>query len=168
MIDVAISALYTEIIADGLRLQAWHEPELVALQKQLVEINLPAAVAASFQTERAGVCQTLLVLKPREVIEMFRFKETKPGFWERVTDPTYLLMKCAPRGWIYQNLAVVSKTEQSTTVGSFDSATGLVHPGKAADASREVERVLSQPLHGPARVAIPHSPGQATAPISRG
>ena len=39
MIDVAIGGLYVSVIQDGLRLQAWREPELAAMQKQLVDLN---------------------------------------------------------------------------------------------------------------------------------
>ena len=39
MIDVAVTGLYVETIADGFRLQAWREPQLVALQAQLKEVN---------------------------------------------------------------------------------------------------------------------------------
>src|ERR1035441_4761621 len=35
MIDVAITGLHTQVIADGLRLQAWREPELAEIQKQI-------------------------------------------------------------------------------------------------------------------------------------
>src|ERR1017187_1425692 len=40
MINVAITGLYVETVADGLRKNAWQEPQLVALQKQFKEINL--------------------------------------------------------------------------------------------------------------------------------
>ena len=40
MINVAVTGLYAETIADGFRLHAWQEPQMVALQKQLKQINL--------------------------------------------------------------------------------------------------------------------------------
>ena len=55
MIDVAITGLYASIIHDGLRLQAWREPELAAMQKQLTDINLLPLVRAAFNAERAAV-----------------------------------------------------------------------------------------------------------------
>ena len=54
MISVAITGLYTQVIADGLRLQAWREPELAAMQKQLTDINLLPLVRAAFNAERAA------------------------------------------------------------------------------------------------------------------
>lgn len=35
MIGVAINGLYLSVVQDGLRLQAWREPELAGMQKQL-------------------------------------------------------------------------------------------------------------------------------------
>ena len=53
MIDVAITGLYTSIIQDGLRLQAWREPELAAMQQQLEDINLIPLLNSELQC-RAG------------------------------------------------------------------------------------------------------------------
>src|SRR5471032_484491 len=39
MINVAVSGLYVDTIADGLQSHAWQEPQLAALQNQLAEIN---------------------------------------------------------------------------------------------------------------------------------
>ncbi len=40
MINVAVTGLYTATIADGIRLHAWREPQLAALEAQLAKINL--------------------------------------------------------------------------------------------------------------------------------
>src|SRR5205814_114459 len=40
MIDVAVRGIYLEVIADGLRLHAWKEPQLVVIEKQLTEVEL--------------------------------------------------------------------------------------------------------------------------------
>ena len=39
MIDSAITGLYVQTIAEGIRLHAWREPELAALQEQLKQID---------------------------------------------------------------------------------------------------------------------------------
>ena len=67
MIDVAITGLYTSIIQDGLRLQAWREPELAAMQKQLMDIRLPPLLRTSFNAERAAVCRTFETSSPTEL-----------------------------------------------------------------------------------------------------
>lgn len=157
MIDVAVSGLYTSIIADGFRLAAWRDPELLALQKQLREISLPPAVLASLQSERAAVCQTLLNLTPEELDDTFRFGETKSSFWGRVTDPVYLLIKFAPHGWIYQNMVTVAVVEQSSTLTLYNSETQLVVPSKAAtNADLEKAFARSTPYNVLARLAVPN------------
>ena len=45
MINVAVTGVYVETIADGIHLHAWREPQLIALQTQLAAVNLPADVA---------------------------------------------------------------------------------------------------------------------------
>ena len=158
MIDVAVSGLYTGIIADGFALHAWREPELVALQKQLAEIRLPATVVGALRTEGAATSQTLLQLKPAEIIELFRFDETKSSPWAKFNDPAWLLFKFAPRGWIYQNLVSVANAGQATTIGTFDAKAGMVYPGKVAEGYRAVENLMKP--RGPymilARIVVPN------------
>ena len=157
MIDVAIAGLYTEIVADGFRLRAWREPELAALQQQLAELNLLPAVADSLRTERAAVCQTLLNVPASEVVELFQYQEKKPALWERVTHPAYLLMRVAPRGWVYQNLVTVARLEQPFAFGVFDPSTGIVRPGNLPrEADWQKEQHNWNPFKVLARVAVPN------------
>ena len=157
MIDVAITGLYTEVIADGFRLRAWREPELVALQQQLAEVDLLPTVAASLRTERAAACQTLLNTPPNEVVELFQYMEKKPSFWQRVTHPVYLLLRFAPRGWAYQNLVTVARMEQPFSVGVFDSRTETVRPANLPSDADFRKRLSGwSPFNIIARVAIPN------------
>ena len=48
MVNVAITGLYVDTIADGFQKPAWQEPQLTALQKQLEQINLEPIVASAF------------------------------------------------------------------------------------------------------------------------
>ena len=41
-------------MADGLRLQAWREPQLAVLQEQLKEVDLLPQVARGLETARAS------------------------------------------------------------------------------------------------------------------
>lgn len=158
MIDAAIAGLYTSIVADGFALHAWREPQLVALQKQLAEIKLPPTVLDSLRTEGGATSQSLLQLKPAEIIELFPFDETKSGLWTKFTDPTYLLFKFAPRGWIYQNLVSVANAGQATYFGIFEPQPGTIHPGKAAEGQRTVEAIVNRrsPYTILARIAVPN------------
>ena len=75
MIDVAITGLYTSIIQDGLRLHAWREPELAAMQKQLTEVNLLPLVRASFKPNgppRAARLKALLASELRKLVRLWR------------------------------------------------------------------------------------------------
>jgi len=158
MIDVAICGLYVEAIADGFRLQAWREPELIALQKQLQNINLPPRVADAFRSERAAVCQTFQVVSAKDWVESYDFAGgLKKDLWKRLTDPVYLLLKVAPRGWIYQNLVTVAKLE-AATIESLSTRTQLIDPSKSASAYHEVEKAIdrSNPFNILARIAIPN------------
>ena len=158
MIDTAVAGLYANIVADGFALHAWREPELIALQKQLAEIKLPPTVLDSLRTEGGATSQSLLNLKPAEIIELLRFDETKSGSWGKYTDPTYLLFKLAPRGWIYQNLVSVANAGQATTIGTFDAKTGMLYPGKVAEGHRVVENMSEHwsPFTILARIAVPN------------
>ena len=49
MIHVAVTGLYTSAIADGLAWHGWREPQLLALQEQLKEINLLSDARRAFR-----------------------------------------------------------------------------------------------------------------------
>jgi len=55
MINVAVTGLYTDAIADGFRLHAWQGPQLIALQNQLEQINLAPFVMESIHGEQVTV-----------------------------------------------------------------------------------------------------------------
>ena len=119
MIDVAITGLYTSIIQDGLARHAWREPELVAMQQQLEEINFILLLNRSFNGERAATCRTFEASTRAELKQLFAFGgkvfvlgSKQPGFLDRLKEPTYLLVAFAPRGWIYQNMCVGAPREQ--------------------------------------------------------
>ena len=98
MIDVAITGLYTQVIADGLRLQAWREPELAAMQKQLIDIHLLPLVRAAFNAERAASIRTFETYPPAELKKLFFFGKDRQGLWDKLKSPAYLLITFAPRG----------------------------------------------------------------------
>jgi hypothetical protein len=157
MIDVAVTGLYTSIIADGIRLNAWGEPELVALQKQLTEVNLPPHVALAFQAERAATAHTLSTLKPSQISDLFHTQESDRGFFNRVTDPVYLLLKLSPRGWVYQNLVTSARFSQKAFLGAFDPTTQTYSPSKTATEAEVLKWTAGRhPFKVLARVAIPN------------
>ena len=123
MINVAVAGLYTDAIADGLRLKAWKEPQLIALQKRLKEINLPPFVAEALHEEQAGSCRII------EIRALENKKNPKfPPFW--------------PRGWIYQNMVSVATLDQ-LVIDSFNPTKGLIAPPIVDASNHEIETKIS-------------------------
>lgn len=86
IIDVAVKELYATTIAEGLRLQAWREPQLAALEEQLKTINLLQPIRQAFELETEATFHTL---------------ENAPsaGLVKR-----WALSGLFPRGWGYQHM----------------------------------------------------------------
>jgi hypothetical protein len=121
MINVAVAGLYTDTIADGMRLKAWNESQLSALQKQLEEINLPPFVAEALHEEQANSCR---------IIEIYALKNknhSQFSYW--------------PRGWFYQNIAYVAVLEQKG-IDSFDPAKDSIVPHIVDGTNHEIETKL--------------------------
>jgi hypothetical protein len=158
MIDVAICGLYVQTIADGFRLQAWREPELVALQQQLSQINLLPAVADSFRGERAAVCHTFQTISASELAETFSLRDLQGSLWGKLSNPVYLLLKFAPRGWVYQNLVTIATEEQATCAEIVEPNAQLIQPGKAAEMQRDFGKMSasSSPFNILAHIAVPN------------
>jgi hypothetical protein len=87
MVNQAVRGLYAAQIAEGLRLQAWREPQLTALQEQLKTIDVVAPVKAAFTAQAAIIYRSL---------------ESVPS--AGMVKRTVLAGLC-PRGWGYQHVA---------------------------------------------------------------
>jgi serine/threonine protein kinase len=90
MINVAVAGLYANIIQDGLRLQAWRDPQLAALEKQLKDYDLSPYVERAFMEEQAHMPRILENIRNGKLHYWREFKESLP-------------YRLPPRGWIYQN-----------------------------------------------------------------
>ena len=157
MIDVAINGLYAGIIQDGLRLQAWREPELEAMQKQLMDINLMPLLRVSFNAERAAVCRTFEITPPPQFYKWFGPNEIMPGLWARLTDARSLLASLMPYGWVQQNMCANAIRVQ-LTIESFDVANNQIHPREIDDTMKEIETTFSSfsPYTWMAAIATPN------------
>jgi hypothetical protein len=142
MIDVAISGLYTSIIADGLRLHAWRDPELAAMQKQLSDINLPPLVRVAFVAERAATCRIFETSSPAELRKLFFLRNEPGGLWGRLKNPAFLLITFAPRGWVYQNMCAMA-IRAPLILGIFDVPNNQVLPRRAEDIRNQIETTFS-------------------------
>jgi hypothetical protein len=157
MIDVAISGLYTSIIKDGLRLGAWREPELAAIQKQLTEVRLLSLVRASLNAERAATCRTFECYTRGELKKLFSFGDKQHNVLDNLKDPTFLLITFAPRGWMYQNMCAGAPLGQRA-LEALDLPNNQVLPAKLEDIERELLAVHARrsPYRFLAAIAMPN------------
>ena len=132
MVNVAVTGLYVDTIASGLKPHAWQESQLVALQEQLKGISLLPIVAATFKIERVALFDAYAT-HPAKLADLYKFADvliydgasssdkTKAGaFWWRLTNPMYLFLKLAPRGWSYQNMVNCTEIVSKYTDDSLD------------------------------------------------
>jgi hypothetical protein len=143
MIDVAITGLYTQEIADGLRLHAWREPELAAMQQQLKDVNLLPLFREAINGERAGVCRLFEI-----TLLAGQRKWPFPGYesqslWDKLKNPRVLFSGVMPRGWILQNMRALAVRDQ-LFAGSLDIPNNLVLPRTADGISNQLHVVLSR------------------------
>jgi hypothetical protein len=159
MINVAVTGLYVDTIANGLQSRAWQEPQMAALQEQLKGINLPPIVADAFKTEQ--VAQIHIYTHTNETTQAPHFfadlsglyevadlvsddapasDKTKAGaFWRWLEYPTYLLLKFAPRGWWYQNVVYCAVIELKPLDG-FDLEHDTIAPRVFDEAARNLKQ----------------------------
>ena len=142
MIDVAITGLYTSIINDGLRLQAWREPELAAMQNQLKDVNLLPLVPEVMQASRAGVSHTFETTSSAEFKKWFLRWDEPKHLLARLTNPRFLFITFTPRGWMYQNLCVIALQDQMA-IESFDLPNNQVLPHRVDGISNRVQTAFS-------------------------
>ena len=157
MIDVAITGLYTSIVQDGLARHAWREPELAAIQQQLEEVNFIPLLNRSFNAERAATCRTFEVTSRSELVKLFGFRGQVQFWWDRIKDPTYLLITFAPRGWIYQNMCVGAPREQML-LEALDVPNNQVLSSKLDDIASQLSPAFkhSSPYSFLAAAALPN------------
>jgi hypothetical protein len=136
MIDSSVTALYTEAIAEGLRLQAWRESQLAAIEKQLSRINLLPLLTDSLAMERAGQCHFLETASLDEFEKMFSLNPTT-NFWKKMEDPIYLALRFGPRGWVYQNMSKIALLQQGV-LESLDLTNRQVLVGQTDAATRDI------------------------------
>jgi hypothetical protein len=139
MIQVAIGGCYTSVVADGLRLQAWREPQLATLQRQLSEVHLLSAFVKSLHTEGAAGSRTLETAMSSKLADLYQFGRNDVSLLDRLKSGS-LPMNLGPRGWLYQNRANTLLAEYEV-LEHIDSAHQLIHPQNLEAAHR---RLLSQ------------------------
>jgi hypothetical protein len=145
MINVAVAGLYAGDIAEGMRLKAWQEPQLAALQQQLKEINLHPFVTDAFAMEREAIWHDA------EVVDLAKLVD-----WQN--PPKFSWYNLWPRGWVYQNMVFCAQRQQKTTE-SFSPADGGIVPHKIEAALEETDKMVAHwtPFKVIASMAIPNA-----------
>jgi hypothetical protein len=130
MINVAVVGLYADTIADGFRLHAWKQPQLIALENQLGQINLAPFVQESFHEEQVGFWRIMQTLKSQFEIQ----RVPNATLWQKIRNlrPPNIM-----RGFFYFNTINAVKTEQGI-IECIDLSQKTVSPQKAAAFQREV------------------------------
>jgi hypothetical protein len=133
MINVALVGLYADTIADGFRLHAWQEPQIVALQKQLEQINLAPLLKESFHDEQVGVCRTFQ-------IAMDQFEMQLPSnatLWQKIK---HAKTSNALQGFFYFNIINIVKLDQ-IVVDSINPSQKIISPSKMAEFQHEYDKL---------------------------
>ncbi len=147
MINVAITGLFVNTIAEGFRLHAWQEPQLVALQEQLKGISLSRWVAESFREEPVWAAYLFESNPPRKLADMVYNSDPsgKPTTtWNLLKEPLYLYLEFAPRGWMYQSLVKLVSLEPRPAEG-FDVEHGTISPLVFSEAASNVDKFFAHP-----------------------
>ena len=133
MINVAVTGLYADTIADGFRLHAWQESQLIALQKQLERINLAPFLKESFHDEQVGVCRTFQTAMSRFQIQPV----PNATLWQKIK---YAESSTFMRGFFYFSIINVVKMDQ-IVVDSLDPSQKVVSLQKMAEFQREDDKL---------------------------
>ena len=145
MIKVAVLGLYTSVVDDGLQLQAWREPELRAIQTQLRETDLLEALIVGARVERAGVCRTLDSTKPSDLARLFIAPDLRTSVGDKLAHSlSALALRCMPRGWFHQNMALGATLEQEW-LGCIDPTKRLIVPHRSTEVVNRVAKSLARP-----------------------
>jgi hypothetical protein len=136
MMNVAACGAFTFEIAEGLRLGAWKEPQLAALQKQLETIDLFPDITAGLRTEQA-ICVTFAPgdFHPPDFLLLGR-----TNLWQKLQYPGFWMFDIAPRGWLDQNRAVAA-TLYDKQIRSFATPGDVLSPKEIDAAMKGVEAI---------------------------
>ena len=130
MINVAVAGLYADTIADGLRMHAWHDPQLDALEQQLSEVKLAPSIAETFVDEPIFSLRTLETSSRAELVKLL----AGGGNSKKMA----LTLKYAPQGWVDQNMATHARLGYEFSDG-LDVTNLTVSPRKTDEAGRELQ-----------------------------
>jgi len=147
MINVAIFGLATETIAEGFRLNVWRDEDLIALQKQLQEINLLPPVIEAFQMEVVSLNR---ICEQNDASYAKFYRLLTEGFSAQGKEKPFSFQKAAgdaalwfaPRGWVYQNQLAYNQLIRKAWRFSYNIDKQILNPTECGDTSKIVEDFL--------------------------
>ncbi len=138
VIETAVTGLYVGIVQDGLRLHAWREPQLLAIERQLKDTDLLSPLVDAFRAERAASCRTFEITKTRELARLYSLERFPRDLGDGSRNLQTLLLTWMPRGWYYQNMAVGAGVMQEF-LGCVDPTNQLLLPHQIDKYDRELQ-----------------------------
>jgi len=159
MINVAVTGLYENTIAEGLQSHTWRDPQLVRLQEQLQGVDLFVSVAESFHTEQAATCFFMKTTPASKATAMLSSGTTGNTLWQKLKNPISWFYALAPRGWFYQNMTTVAILEQNA-FDSINLTDQIFSPQKSIEANSQAKKLSVGRFFSPysfvAAIAIPN------------
>jgi hypothetical protein len=157
MINVAIHNLYLAAVQEGFRLHVWQEPQIVAIQQQLREVNLLPWIHRALQMEQVHMVYLGEHLTFREIFfsdRVFGKYGYKNKWYEQLMTYHYSLL---PQGWMYQNVKCAAE-QQQTLIECADLQGGPIKPEQIEHAMDNLQKSLKHwsPFKLLASIAIPN------------
>lgn len=118
LVNGALLRDYAAHVGEGLRLQGWHEPQLIALQKQLKTMDALSPIKQAFTLEAVITYRALDMVPSAGMV--------KRTFWARL----------CPKGWGYEHVAARLNLDFGR-LACVDTNNQLVFPDKAIAAGKE-------------------------------
>ena len=153
MMNVAVTGLYANTIADGLLRHAWREPQLAVLEEQLKKIRLLPQAKQAFERQRVSSFHFLESTPPAQFFDVqpphysgTNVMKTLKAFIlggiipRRWTAP--VVGRLIPRGWVWQNMAAFAHGHPNPLAG-LDPASPILFPDKVDAASRKDQEISS-------------------------
>jgi hypothetical protein len=128
MINVAITGLYVNTVADGFRMHSWQEQQITTIQKQLGQINLTPIMHEAFREEQVSACRLLQTVMAQLEIR----RDPNATLWQKIKNlrPPNIL-----RGIFDLNMVNVAKLNQMA-IDSVNPAERIILKEKMAEFQR--------------------------------
>ncbi|MDB6027187.1 MAG: hypothetical protein JWM68_3410 [Verrucomicrobiales bacterium] len=138
MMRVAFDGIIIVPIWEGLAARRWNEKQLSELQQALDRIDLLSSTIRSIRGTRAYETLINLGISPEEVSKSLDYawldeSEKQSRNLKRLAIP------CVPRGWIYQNIALMNRLSQENNIDVIDLNQSVISPSKVEAGKKRTE-----------------------------